>query len=172
MANIVLRLSTGSAGTTNSNPNQSLGGKMATNPEAVITTSNTSLNNLFDDISKAENYAGTTDYRCVYIHNDTAVVGEIFAEGELLISNTPYAAVQIGVGTKMTDAPTIVDELTAPSGVSFSAPTAASPLPLMGGTNVLNPGEWIPVWIKRTANNIAGSGTVTDSIGLSLRGIE
>ena len=169
MANIVLRLSTGGAGATNSNPNAAMGGSMATNTEAVITTASTSLNNLFDDVTKAENYNGTTDYRCVYVHNDTLAPGEIFASGEVYIAGTPYADVQIGLGTKNSTAPTIGDENTSPSGVSFTAPNSGAALSL--GSD-FNPGDAIPLWIRRTANNIAGTGTVTDSIPISIRGVE
>jgi hypothetical protein len=172
MANIILRLSTGGSGTTNSNPANSLGGQRATNPEAIITTSNTNLNNLFDDITKAENFNITTDYRCVYIHNDTTNPAEIFANGEVYLNGGSYATIQVGVGVKGAVAVTIANENAVPAGITFSSPTSAAPLPLMSGTNQLNQGEFIALWIKRTANNISGSGTVTDSIPLSIRGVE
>lgn len=166
MANIVLKLS---GGISNTNPNASLGGVMSQDSQANITTSNTSLNNLFDDISKSENFNGTTDYRCVYISNDTINAGEIFASGEVYISGTPYADIQIGVGTKNATAPTIGDENTVPSGVSFSTPSSGSPLSL--GAD-LDPGDYIALWIRRTASNISGTGTVTDSIPITVRGVE
>jgi hypothetical protein len=172
MANITLRLSTGSAATTNSNPNLSLGGQMATNAEALITTSNTSLNNLWDDITKAENFNGTVNYRCVYIHNDTVAIGELFADGEVFINGVPFATFELGVGTKNVAAPIIVDEESAPGGISFSSPTDLAPLLLMAVSNVLDPNDFIPLWIKRTAANIAGSGTVTDTLNLRVRGTE
>lgn len=169
MANIVLRLSTGSGATTNSDPNAALGGQMATNAEAIITTANTSLNNLFDDVTKAENFNGTTDYRCVYVHNDTATPGDIFASGEVYISGSPYTDVQIGVGTINATAVTVANESGAPSGIVFSAPSSGSALSLGGD---LDENDYVALWIKRTANNIAGTGTVTDSIPLSVRGVE
>lgn len=174
MANIVLRLSTGTtSGSSNSNPANSTGGNMATNPEAVITTSNTTLNNLWDNITKAENFAGTTDYRCVFIHNDTSTVGALFASGQVYISGSSLASFQIGMAaTKNTATVTIADENTAPSGITFSTPTSGSPLPLMSSANTLNPGDYIAMWIKRTANNITGSGTVTDALNLVISGTE
>lgn len=70
-ADIKTRLSvtTGSAGgsTAQADPNASLG-KYASTTEI----SGTPLNNLFDNISGDENAAGTTDYRCVFIHNSHA----------------------------------------------------------------------------------------------------
>ena len=166
MANIILRLS---GGPSNTVANASLGGSMSTDAGAIITTANTSINNLWDDITKSENFNGTTEYRCVYIHNDTATPGEIYASGEIYISGSPYATIQVGVGTKGATAPTIANETTAPSGVVFSSPTSGAPLSL--GAD-LDPGEYISVWIKRTANNISGTGTVTDSIPLTVRGVE
>lgn len=174
MANIILRLSTGTAGsTTSSGANNSLGGRMGVDASAVITTANTSLNNLFDNISKLENSNGTTDYRCIYIHNDTAVSGEVFANGRLYLQGSPKANISIGVGIKNDDANNefIADESTSPVGVTFTSPTEGSPL-VVSGDELLDIGDNIPVWIKRTANNVAGSGTVTDVISLVVRGIE
>lgn len=174
MANIVIQLSTGSASaTTNSDPTQSLGGNMATNPEATITTSNTSLNNLWSNITKAQNFAGTTDYRCVYVYNNDSTSGDIFANGQLYLSGSPLATFQVGlVSAKNTAAGVIANSNTAPSGITFSSPTSGSPLTLMSGTNVLNPNDYIGLWIKRTANNITGSGTVTDALNLVVTGTE
>ena len=166
MANIVLKLS---GGVSNALPNSSLGGVMSSDAGAAITTSNTGLNNLFDNITKSENFNGTTDYRCVYIHNDTINAGDIFASGEVFISGTPYADIQIGVGVKNATAVTVANENTTPSGISFSAPASGTPLSL--GSD-LDPGDYIALWIRRTANNISGTGTVTDSIPITVRGVE
>lgn len=172
MANTILRLSCGSIGTTTSNgPNNSLGGNMGTDSNAIITTANTTLNNLFDNISKLENGNGTTDYRCVFIHNDTVVQGEVFANGVLFLQGSPKATVEVGVGPKGTVDEIIASETTAPVGITFTQPTEGAPLQ-MSGDDILNPGEAIPLWIKRTANNVAGAGTITDIISLVVRGIE
>lgn len=174
MANIVLQLSTGSTSlTTGTDPNSALGGNISTDTGATITTSNTSLNNLFDNISKAENFAGTTDYRCVFIYNNDTTSGDIFANGQIYLSGSPLATFQLGlVSAKNTSAGTIANENAAPSGITFSSPTSGSPLTLMSGTNVLNPTDYIGLWIKRTANNITGSGTVTDTCNLVITGTE
>ena len=170
MANIVLRLSTGNTtSTSNSDPNQSLGGNMATNAEAVITPADTRLNNLFDNISKLENANGTTDYRCVFIHNDTTTAGAVFSDGAIFLQGLTKATIELGIGAIGTTAAVIPDENTAPAGITFSAPSATSPLYLPAA---LNPGDAIPLWIKRTANNIAGAGTITDIISIVVRGVE
>ena len=98
MANIVLRLSTGSTSSSTSNGGtNSLGGKMGTDAAAVITTSNTTLNNIFDDITKSQNAAGTYDYRCVFIHNNTSDVAQTFSGGELFVNGSPLAEFSFSV---------------------------------------------------------------------------
>ncbi len=170
MANIVLNLS---GGTTNITPSLSIGGARSTQSGAIIDTSNTTLNNLWDDISKVENINGVIDYRCVYVYNNTATSGQIYANGAAYISGSALATFALGfVAAKNTDAGTIANENTAPSGITFTAPTSGSPLAFLASSNILNPGDYIALWIRRTANNITGSGTVTDSLTLTLSGAE
>lgn len=166
MANIILRLSGGAANVT---PALSLGGAMSTVSGAIINPANNTLNNLWDDITKAENFGGITEYRCVYIHNDTAVAGQIFASGEVFITGSPYATIQLGLGPHNTTTVSISPETAAPVGITFSSPTSSSPLLL---PSTLQIGERIALWIKRTATNIAGTGTVTDTIPITVRGVE
>jgi len=168
MANILLRLTGGS---NNVAPDSSLGGAMGTNSGAKIETTNTNLNNLFDNISKLENSDGTTDYRCIMIHNDTVTSGEVFANGAVFLEGEPKALVKVGFGSYNTSAVTIANENTTPSGITFSAPTEAAPL-LFPSNEQLDPGEYLALWIERTAQNVAGAGTVTDIITLVVRGIE
>jgi len=54
-----------SGGTTNINPNLSLGGGPSSSPIATAT-----LNNLFDDVTSDETDEGHEDYRCIYFFND------------------------------------------------------------------------------------------------------
>jgi len=54
-----------SGGTTNINPNNSLGGDPSATPVSTAT-----LNNLFDDVSAEETDDGHEDYRCIYFFND------------------------------------------------------------------------------------------------------
>lgn len=67
-ADILFRLSAPTATAGNqlaqANPNASLGNYVSTTQ-----LSGTALNNLFDDVTGAENTAGTTDYRCLFVHN-------------------------------------------------------------------------------------------------------
>lgn len=54
-----------SGGSSNINPNNSLGGDPSGSPVA-----NGVLNNLFDDVSPEEASEGSEEYRCIYIFND------------------------------------------------------------------------------------------------------
>lgn len=175
MANIVLRLSTGSSSSTTSNgASHSLGGKMGADSSAVISTSNTTMNNLFDDITKAQNAAGEYDYRCVYIHNNISDAAQTFSGGEVFVNGTPLATFDFWISSaKNNDATVVPNDTTAPSGVSsWSSATSAAPLALLSTNNVLNAGDYIYIWIRRRANNVSGVGTVTDTLPLAIRGSE
>ena len=54
-----------SGGSTNINPNESLGGDPSGTP-----VTDAILNNLFDDVSSDESEEGSEEYRCIYIFND------------------------------------------------------------------------------------------------------
>jgi len=173
MANIILRLSTGSTSSSTSNgPNNSLGGKMGTDDAAKILTTNTEFNNLWDDISKLENSNNTTDYRCIFVHNDTTTPNNSFLLGKLYFSGSPKAVFQAGIGAggvKNSDDIVIANETTAPTGVTFADHNdEASALALP----TLEPNDYIAIWLKRTANNIPGSGVINDLISINISGVE
>jgi len=54
-----------SGGTSNINPNKSIGGEPSSSPIASGV-----LNNLFDDITSSQAVSGSEDYRCIYVFND------------------------------------------------------------------------------------------------------
>jgi hypothetical protein len=133
-----------SGGASNSDPDASLGG-IISSTEVVDDT----LENLFDNVTGAEHTAGDTEYRCIYVKNNSA---ESAANVKVYIeTNTPGAdsAVQIGLDLAGVDgtADTVADENTAPSpAVTFSSAD--------GYANALNigtvaAGEVMAVWIKR-----------------------
>ena len=138
MANIVLRLSCGNVSdNANINPNLSLGGAISSAAGAIITTSNTTLENLFDKISKTQNSSNAVDYRCVYIQNISASPADIFSSWELYVANNPIANFRFSLSpTRNTAAVVIATEDTAPSGVTFGStlPTSGSPLAATGIT--------------------------------------
>lgn len=147
-----LTIKTGASGeSATSTPAGSLG-KYASTTDITDATAN----NLFDDISGDENAASTVDYRAFAILNK---------HGSLTLQNPKVwisaevaggASVAIGldpVGVASSTAilgTSITDELTAPSGVSFSAPTTKSgglaPASIPAGSGII-------VWVRRTAAN-------------------
>jgi len=120
-----------------------------------------SANDLFDDISGAENAASTVDYRCIFIHNsnasnalENAVVylsAETAGGANIAIATDNIAASAIGSGSAQ--AAVIGSETTAPSGVSaFSSPTTAGAGLSLG---TIPAGQCKAIWIRRTATNSA-----------------
>jgi hypothetical protein len=147
-----------SGGAANSDPDASLGG--AKSSVAIVTNV---LNNLFDSVSGDEHTAGDTNYRCIFIKNDSAETA--YNVKFWIDSNTTSAEDTLTIGLDLTGvgdtADTVVDEDTAPDpAVTFvTAVDQANALSLGDMTT----GQSYPVWIKRVvtagstpqANNVA-----------------
>ena len=153
---IVYRLSGGAA---NSDQNASLGGaKSSTAASASI----------YDDVTSAEASSGDTEYRCIYVHNNHGTLTYLGSK-VWIQTNTPSADtdVAIGLGTSAVNGTeqTVADENTAPSGVTFSAPTSFA-----GGLSIgdIPAGQHKAVWIRRTIN--AGAAAASDSFTLRVQG--
>lgn len=169
---LLFKLSTtaGSAGnsTAQANPNASLGKYISTTQ-----VSGTALNNLFDDISGAENAASTVDYRCVFLHNSHAtltlqnavvyVSGGDPAGGAVVAIGVDTTAAS-AIGSASAQALTIANENTAPAGVSFSLPTTAGAGLSLGN---IGPGQCRAFWIRRSANNSAAVTGETITLAVS-----
>lgn len=120
-----------------------------------------SANDLFDNISGAENAASTVDYRCIFIHNSNAantyenavvyISAETAGGANITIATDNIAGSPIGqAGAQAAE---IANETTAPTGVSaFSAPTTAGTGLSLGNIAVANCKAF---WVKRTATNSA-----------------
>jgi hypothetical protein len=121
-------------------------------------------NDLFDDISGAENAAATVDYRCLFLHNNNSanawqnvllyLAAEVAGGASIAIGVDPTAASPIGSASPQ--AVQIANETTAPAGVTFSAPTTVGAGLAMGSIPV---GYCRPFWIRRTAANSAALST-------------
>jgi hypothetical protein len=164
---IVLRLTvkTGSAGdTTVGTTAGSLGGFTST-----TAVSGTALNNIFDDITGAENLASTVDYRAVDVLNNHATLtlqnAVVYVPSDTAGgANVAIAVDNVGPVAKTSAAQgaNIANETTAPTGVgAFSLPTGAGTGLSLGS---LAPGQIRRVWIRRTATNSAA----LDNDGFSL----
>lgn len=158
---IVLRLS---GGASNTDPDASLGGAMSTAPGGVITTAQ--LNNLFDDVSGDQAAAGDVNYRAFFIENDHASL--TLSNIKLWIntvSPSPDTAFAIALCEEGKNSAIEVeaDEVTPPSGESFSSPTnKAAGLSLPD----LDAGDYIGIWIRRT---VSASASAVASDGPTLR---
>ncbi len=120
-----------------------------------------SANDLFDDISGAENAASTVDYRCIFIHNSNTanalqnavayLSAEVAGGASIAIAVDNIAASAIGSSTAQ--AAQIANETTAPSGVgTFSSPTTAGTGIALGS---IPTGQCRALWVRRTAANSA-----------------
>jgi hypothetical protein len=146
---IEFRLSGGAA---NSDPDLSLGGAKS----SVEITTNV-VENLFDNVTGTESAAGDTEYRGIYFHNAhgslTANAAKVY-----ITSNTTSSgdALAIGVGTAAINATeqTIANESTAPSAVSFSAPTDYAGGLALGD---IPAGQHKAIWIRRVVDAAAGA---------------
>lgn len=158
-SDLILRLSvkTGTAGdTTAGTPAGSLGKWVST-----TVVSGAVLNNLFDDVSGAENAASAVDYRCAFWLNNHATLTLQAAKAYISAETAGGASVAIATdnvgvtakGSATAQAAEIADETTAPTGVSaFSAPTTAATGLALGN---IGPGQVAPFWVRRTAANSA-----------------
>lgn len=153
-----LSIKTGAAGNSGAqaDPNQSLGKYIST-----TVLSATALNNLFDNVSGAENAASAVDYRCVFLRNlhatltaqnDVVYVSSEVAGGTsvaIAVDNVAASA----IGSAAAQADQIANEATAPTAVgAFSTPTTAAAGLAMGN---IAAGNCRAFWVRRTAANTA-----------------
>jgi hypothetical protein len=155
-----------SGGAANTDPNASLGGARSTTAVPV------SINNLFDDVTGAESTAGSTEYRCVYFRQEDADAEGLIAPIVWLVSNTPSLTTSISIGLdpagKNGTAVTIANELAAPVGVTFTAPsTKSTGLALAGTPYVQN--DYAAIWLKRVVDAGTSSAT-TDPATIRVEG--
>lgn len=119
------------------------------------------INNLFADISAAENSASTPKYKCFFVHNSNAA--NAFQNAVMYISaeTAGGASVAIGVdpaaaspvGQASAQAATIANDNTAPAGVTFTSPTTQGAGISLGN---IPSGNVRGVWVRLTpANTVA-----------------
>jgi hypothetical protein len=155
--------------TTASAPATSLGDQISTSAWA-----GGAANDLFDDISGAENAAATVDYRCIFVHNSNALnalqnavvylSAEVAGGASIAIATDNIAASAITSGSPQAAA--IANETTAPSGVSaFSSPTTAGAGLSLGN---IPASQCKAFWVRRTASN--SSALSNDGVTIAVAG--
>jgi hypothetical protein len=132
--------------------------------------SSTPLDNLFTDITGAENAASQVDYACIFILNNTSSGNSmlntvawlplsLYVAGgaNITVAGDTFAATAKGTGAQQ--AVKITSSTAAPAGVSgFVSPTNTQPTAANSYVNGIQLGTIAPgfcraVWIKRSATN-------------------
>ena len=153
-----------SGGSTNTDPNASLGGAISSTQIADAT-----VENLFDNVTGDEAAAGKTEYRCFYVKNNHASITWQSVVAWILSQPTGNGVtIDIGLdpaGVNGT-ATTIADETTAPAGVTFSAP-ADKPSGLAIGN--IPAGQYQAIWVRRTVT-AGASGIDNDGTQIKVEG--
>ncbi len=125
----------------------------------ISTTEHTgAANDIFDDVTGAENAASDVEYRCFFMHNAHAtltltnavvwIASETAGGTVLAISVDTTAASAIGSATAQ--AKEVANESTAPATQTFTSPTTRATGLALGD---IAPGTCKAIWIRRTAAN-------------------
>lgn len=150
-----------SGGSSNSDPNASLGGVKSTTTDATTT--------IFDDVSGAESAAGDTEYRGVVISNEhgslTYQAVKVWIDVDTPASDTD-ADVALAVEAVNTTMATIANENTAPTSVTF-ANTAVSFATGLSIGDIPN-SQFKGIWLKRVIT--AGAAASSDSFTVKCQG--
>lgn len=166
---ILLKLSAPGASSGNSasgTPGSSWGNYIST-----TVLSATALDNLFTDITGAQNAANQVDYACLFIHNNTSSGNSmlntvawlplsLYVAGGALVALAADTFAASAVGTSSQQAVKITAATNAPVGVSgWVSPVSSQPVSpsYTGGIQLgtIAPGSCKAVWIRRSAQNTA-----------------
>lgn len=110
------------------------------------------LHNIFDIVTPGEASAGDTEYRAVDLYNNgdaIAVSVEAFIDPDATIGD-----LSMGIeASEINSTTSIANESTAPAGVTFSDPTAGSPLAIAN----IGIGDYARIWLRRVIPSAAGN---------------
>lgn len=167
-SDILMKLS--APGATAGNAVSGTSGNSWGNYISTTVLSNTPLDNLFNDITGAENAAGQVDYACVFIHNNTAS-GNSMLNTVVWLPTSYYitggATTQIAIdptgasllGSSAQQAVKITASTNAPAGVSgwvsntSTVPTLSNSYANGVYLGTIQPGYVYAIWVRRTATN-------------------
>ena len=133
----------------NSDPDASLGGV------GGDTEIGSGLHNIFDYVDPDEGVAGDVEYRAIDIKN-THVTETLYDAVVYISQITSGTDDSVEIAYDSTGTQSVADESTAPSGVSFSAPTSKATGIALGD---IAAGTTKRLWLKRTVTAGANSGT-------------
>lgn len=131
-----------------------------------------SLNDLFADITGAQNAASQVDYAGIAVEDGNASNAYANAVAYIAAETAGGASVALGADTTAASALgsataqllTIASSTTAPAGVSFSSPTTAATGVALGTIPV---GNVKGLWIRRSAANTSALSSDGFTLGLS-----
>lgn len=149
---------------------KSIGNTMDQTPGGVLGYTS-GIDTVFDRVTKKENMDGATDYRCLYISNEST--GVTIFNPKIKILTTSASKISIGTLGKGVTAQAIATEKSAPSGVLFKTKeeidaTSDGYIDFAGVTE-LRPGESAPFWIRRQVVSTSGSGVTTEEFIFKLK---
>ena len=153
--------------TTTSTPGNSWGNYIST-----TVLSSTPLDNLFPDITGAENAASQVDYACLFIHNNTSSGNSMlntvawlptssYISGGAALQVAPDTTAPSAIGSSVQQAIKITASTNAPSGISTwysntsTTPTSANSYANGAYIGTIAPGYCAAIWFKRSAANTA-----------------
>lgn len=142
-----------SGGSSNTNPNEALGGAISST-EIVDDT----LNNLFDKVTGSESEVGSIEYRAFFVKNTNAT--KTYEDAKIYISTNTASADTIvhialadeAVGVSTIE--TIANEDTPPVGPTFSAPSSYATALSIGD---IAPGAMKGIWVRWTVSALASA---------------
>lgn len=138
-------------GASNTDPALSLGGVISSTQFTDVT-----LQNLFANVSPAEALAGSVKYRALSFKNtaaETAYAAVVYISQETTSADTTVAIAYDSTGTQ-----SVVNEDTAPTGLTFSTPLSLATGIALGDVAASGVRR---VWFKRTVT--AGAAQASDS---------
>lgn len=148
-----------SGSTSNSDPLLSIGGDKS----SVELTSG--LNSLFDDGTAVDSYVGASEYRCLYLMNDSGTQDAVGIKLWITKSNTDNQ-IDIGGDPAGVDgiAPLHTSTDVVPDGVDFIVSSAEATCYTVP---ILEVGQYIAVWFRRTFSNKSATKSTPDVVTLN-----
>lgn len=118
------------------------------------------VNELFDKVLKHENIEGMTDYRLIYLVNESA--SRVYSLSVRILSSDDDV-ISIGALPKNEVGQVLATENTIPTSVVFKTQaqlnsSSAGYLTFPNGQEI-GPNEFCGLWIRRSVNSSSGSGT-------------
>jgi hypothetical protein len=143
-----------SGGSGNASANACLGGAIST--AGGNSVDDNVANDLFDDVSSAEQAAGRVEYRGIYIKNNHGTLTLQDARAYV----TTFAELDIGIAVEAVNVTmaTIANETTAPTSVTFAHPATYSAGTQINSSTGLAPAATRGLWVRRTITAGAASG--------------